>query len=43
MCVLYTTVQEVLKMMVDLEEESDWSVADEVEEEDNDRYESMCL
>ena len=30
-------VQEILKMMVDLEEEEDWSVADEVEEEDTDR------
>lgn len=34
----FFTVPQVLAMMVDLEEEPDWSMQDEPEEEDTDRY-----
>ena len=30
-------VPQVLRMMVELEEDPDWAVADEIEDEDNDR------
>ena len=36
------TVPQVLAMMVDLEEEPDWSMQDEPEEEDTDRWEFPC-
>lgn len=31
-------VQQVLQMMTQLEDEDDWSVSDEIAEDDNDRY-----
>ena len=34
------TVAQALKFMMDLEDDSDWSLSDEVEEEDSNRY--MC-
>ena len=37
------TVPQVLAMMVDLEEEPDWSMQDEPEEEDTDRWEFPCM
>ena len=33
-----TTVPQVFAMMVDVEEEEDWSLQDEVESEDEERY-----
>jgi len=30
-------VPQILALMVDLEDEPDWSVADEIDEDDNDR------
>lgn len=37
-CCLYVAVPQVLAMMVDLEEEEDWSTQDEMENNDEDRY-----
>lgn len=37
------TVPQVLAMMVDLEEEPDWSMQDEPEEEDTDRYDHYLI
>ena len=40
-CLLYPhslTVTQALKFMMDLEDDSDWSLSDEVEEEDSNRY-----
>jgi len=36
-CGLVCLVPQILALMVDLEDEPDWSVADEIEEDDNDR------
>ena len=33
----FIAVPQILAMMVDLEEDPEWSTSDEVEEEDNDR------
>ena len=33
----FIPVPQILAMMVDLEEDPEWSTSDEVEEEDNDR------
>lgn len=35
---LYFTVPQILHLMVDIDDDPDWSIADEIEEEDNDRY-----
>ena len=41
MCISFTphplTVTQALKFMMDLEDDSDWSLSDEVEEEDSNR------
>ena len=40
-CLFYPhplTVTQALKFMMDLEDDSDWSLSDEVEEEDSNRY-----
>jgi len=34
---LLCLVPQILALMVDLDDEPDWSVADEIEEDDNDR------
>jgi len=36
-------VPQILALMVDLEDDPEWSVADEIEEDDNDRYTSSVL
>jgi len=36
-CLLLCAVPQILALMVDLEDDPDWSVADEIEEDDNDR------
>jgi len=41
-CRLLCSVPQILALMVDLEDEPDWSVADEIEEDDNDRFIYCC-